>query len=315
MRIVVALGGNALLRRGEALTAENQRKNARIAAKALAPLSLENELVITHGNGPQVGMLALQGASFTDIEPYPLDILGAETVGMIGYMIEQELVNLLPKDKPVATILTQVEVDPDDPAFDNPTKFIGPVYTKVEAEKLAKKKDWHIRPDGDLWRRVVPSPDPQHIFELRPIKWMIERGAVVIAAGGGGIPTLYNKKGKLKGADCVIDKDLCSCLLAQEIEADVLIMATDANAVFLEWGSPSQKAIQAIHPDALELHHFAVGSMGPKVKAAINFARHIDGNSVICSLHDIPLALEGQKGTTVSVHVDTAKFYSAHKAP
>ncbi|KZK91868.1 Carbamate kinase 1 [Pseudovibrio sp. Ad46] len=310
MRVVVALGGNALLRRGEAMTAENQRKNARIAAEALAPLYDDgHEVVITHGNGPQVGLLALQGAAYEQVEAYPLDVLGAETVGMIGYMIEQELGNLLPFEKPFATILTQVEVDPNDPAFKDPTKPIGPLYSKEEAERLADEKGWSIREDGDKWRRVVPSPLPKHIFEIRPIKWLLDHDVLVIAAGGGGIPTMYNEEKKLVGVECVIDKDRCSGLLAKEIDADVYIMATDADAVYLDWGTPSQRAIKSASPDALDAYGFAAGSMGPKVEAAQTFARQTDKKSVICTLSEVPQAILGEKGTSITTAAGDTTFY------
>src|SRR3954470_13809229 len=184
MRIVVALGGNALLKRGEPMTAEVQRKNIRVAANALAPIARDNQLVISHGNGPQVGLLALQGAAYKPEEAYPLDVLGAETEGMIGYMIEQELGNLLPYEVPFATLLTMVEVDPDDPGFKDPTKFVGPVYDKPEADRIAKEKGWIFKQDGAKWRRVVPSPEPKRIFEIRPIRWLLDQGTIVICAGG-----------------------------------------------------------------------------------------------------------------------------------
>ncbi|MCB0042090.1 MAG: carbamate kinase, partial [Caldilinea sp.] len=183
MRIVVALGGNALLKRGEPMTHDVQRANIRVAANALAPVAREHELVLAHGNGPQVGLLALQASAYKEVEAYPLDVLGAQTEGMIGYMIEQELGNLLPFETPFATILTMVEVDPSDPAFQNPTKFVGPVYEKAEAERLKAEKGWVLKRDGAMWRRVVPSPLPKRIFEIRPIKWMLEKGTIVICAG------------------------------------------------------------------------------------------------------------------------------------
>jgi carbamate kinase len=239
MLVVTALGGNALLRRGEAMTAENQRRNVRIAAEALAPVASQHQLVIGHGNGPQVGLLALQGAAYDKVETYPFDVLGAQTEGMIGYMIEQELGNLLPFERPFATLLTMIEVDPDDPGFKNPTKFIGPVYSKQDADRLAAEKQWVFKADGDKWRRVVASPMPKRIFELRPIKWLLEHNAVVIAAGGG-IPTMYEKgkDRKLAGVECVIDKDFASELLARELNADLFIMLTDADAVYVDWGKP-----------------------------------------------------------------------------
>ena len=302
MRIVVALGGNALLRRGEPMTADNQRENVRIACEQIAKVTPGNELVIAHGNGPQVGLLSLQAAAYTSVSPYPLDVLGAETEGMIGYMIEQELGNLVPFEVPFATLLTQVEVHADDPAFEKPTKPIGPVYSQEEAERLAKEKGWAIAPDGDKFRRVVASPRPQRIFELRPIKWLLEKGTIVICAGGGGIPTAYDKndKRKLEGIEAVIDKDLCSSLLAKDLEADLLVIATDVAAAFVDWGKPTQKAIAQAHPDELERLGFAAGSMGPKVQAASEFARETGKVAVIGSLPDIEAIVAGTAGTRVS---------------
>jgi carbamate kinase len=300
MRIVIALGGNALLRRGEAMTAENQRENIRIASEQMAKVAPGNELVIAHGNGPQVGLLALQGAAYDPNNPYPLDVLGAETEGMIGYMIEQEMGNLLPFEVPFATVMTQVEVDGMDPAFQKPTKPIGPVYTKEVAEKLAKEKGWAIAPDGDKFRRVVASPRPKRIFELRPIKWLLEKGTIVICAGGGGVPTMYDNNRKLRGVEAVIDKDLCSSLLAQELNADLLVIATDVNAVCIDWGTPSQKSIVSSNPDELEKLNFAAGSMGPKVQAACEFARATGKVAAIGALADIQAIVAGSGGTRVS---------------
>lgn len=299
MRLVIALGGNALLRRGEAMTAENQRDNVRVACEQIAKVAAGNELVIAHGNGPQVGLLALQGAAYDTANPYPLDVLGAETEGMIGYMIEQELGNLLPAELPFATILTQVEVDGADPAFQKPTKPIGPVYAPEEAERLAREKGWSIAPDGNQFRRVVASPRPQRIIEIRPIQWLLEKGAVVICAGGGGIPTLY-ENGKLRGVEAVIDKDRCSALLAEQLESDLLVIATDVDAAYVDWGKPTQKAIAQAHPDELERLGFAAGSMGPKVQAACEFARHTGKVAVIGSLPEIEAIVQGSAGTRVS---------------
>ena len=302
MRIVVALGGNALLKRGEPMTAEAQRRNVKTAADALAPIAGEHQLLISHGNGPQVGLLALQGAAYKPDEAYPLDVLGAETEGMIGYMIEQELGNLLPFERPFATLLTMIEVDPDDPGFKNPTKFIGPVYGKEEADRLAAAKQWVFKQDGDKWRRVVASPMPKRIFELRPIKWLLEHNAVVIAAGGGGIPTMYEKgkNRKLAGVECVIDKDFASELLARELNADIFIMLTDADSVYVDWGKPTQKAIRSASPDALSAMTFAAGSMGPKVDAACRFAKATGKKAAIGELAALAAIIAGTSGTTVS---------------
>ena len=273
MRIVVALGGNALLRRGEPMTAEAQRANVQIAAAALAAIQPGNELVITHGNGPQVGLLALQGAAYKPDEVYPLDVLGAQTEGMIGYMIEQELGNLLPFDVPFATMLTMVEVDRDDPGFTIRPSSSGRSIPTAEAQRLKAEKGWTMKQDGDKWRRVVASPQPKRIFEIRPIK---------VAAGEGydrdrgrrrRHSTVYEPGRLLRGIEAVIDKDLCSELLARELDADFFIMATDADAVYIDWGKPNQRAIRSANPDALRSHAFPAGSMGPKVDAACHFAR------------------------------------------
>jgi len=302
MRIVVALGGNALLKRGEPLTAEAQRRNVAVAAEALAPIAREHQLVVTHGNGPQVGLLALQGAAYKADEAYPLDVLGAETEGMIGYMIEQELGNRLPAEMPFATLLTMVEVDPADPAFADPTKFVGPLYEKADADRIAAEKGWRMKPDGARWRRVVPSPRPKRIFEIRPIRWLLERGTVVICAGGGGIPTAYErgKERRLAGVEAVIDKDLCSELLARELEADLFVMATDVAAVFEGWGSPAARPIARASPAALAARSFAAGSMGPKVEAACGFAAATGRTAAIGALADIAGMVRGERGTLVS---------------
>jgi len=313
MRILVALGGNALLRRGEAMTAENQRRNVRIAAEALAPLGREHELIISHGNGPQVGLLALQGEAYddvADVATYPLDVLGAQTEGMIGYMIEQELGNILPFEQPFATILSMVEVDPADPAFRNPTKPIGPVYSEEESRQLAAEKGWTMAPDGNKFRRVVASPLPQRIFQIRPVKWLLERGCIVICAGGGGIPTMYGPDGKLHGVEAVVDKDRASALLARELEVDLFIMATDADAVYLDWGLPSQRAIRRVPPRLLDPALFANGSMGPKVEAAVEFAARTGKASAIGALAQVERIARGEAGTLITREATELEVYS-----
>jgi carbamate kinase len=284
------------------MTADVQRKNIKVAAKALAPLAESHSLVIAHGNGPQVGLLALQAAAYTEVEAYPLDVLGAQTQGMIAYMIEQELGNLLPFEKPLATILTMVEVDPNDPAFDYPTKFVGPQYCQEDAERLQAEKGWTFKLDGDKWRRVVASPEPKQIFELEPIQWLVEKGTVVICAGGGGIPTSYLPDGTrtLVGSEAVIDKDLASELLARELGADLFVMATDAEGVFLGWGTPEQRLLRCITPAELAKHEFAAGSMGPKVQAAVRFVEATGKRAAIGNLDDIERIVTGEAGTIVT---------------
>ena len=299
MRIVAALGGNALLRRGEALTAENQRRNIRIAAVALAPIALEHELVISHGNGPQVGLLALPGAAYNVDELFPLDVLDAETEGMIGYMIEQELINLLPVDRSCATLLTQIEVDPEDQAFRHPSKPIGPVYSKAEANNLAKQRGWHIAQDGDNFRRVVASPRPKRILELGIIGMLVQQGVLVICAGGGGIPVILRKDGSLIGIEAVIDKDLASALLARQLKADVFLMLTDVDAVYKDWSKPQQRAIRRISPQAIQHYAFAAGSMEPKIKAACEFVEQSGGIVGIGRLQDANAILAGEAGTLI----------------
>ncbi|HET6349209.1 MAG TPA: carbamate kinase [Candidatus Krumholzibacteria bacterium] len=296
-RIVIALGGNAILRRGEALTVENQRRNVRAAVRSIAPLAEHNDLVISHGNGPQVGLLALQSAASGD--NVTLDVLGAETEGMIGYMIEQELGNLVPFERPFATMLTMVEVSPDDPAFQNPSKPIGPMYTREEAEAVARERGWSVAPDGNGWRRVVPSPLPKRIFEIRPIRWLLERNTIVICAGGGGVPTMYLPDRTLSGADVVIDKDRASAVLAREVGADLFVMATDVPGVYADWGTSQHRLLQHTNPDELRALRFASGSMGPKVEAAIAFVEETGKAAAIGSLEEIERIVAGDAGTQV----------------
>ena len=300
MRIVVALGGNALLQRGQPMTADQQRENVRVAAAQLAPVAEGNELVVSHGNGPQVGLLALQSLAYEDVKPYPLDVLGAQTEGMIGYMIEQELGNVLPFERPFASILTMVEVDPEDPAFQDPTKFIGPVYEREEAERLAAENNWAIKADGPKWRRVVASPKPKRIFEIRPIRWLLEQGCVVVCTGGGGIPTMYEPgTRRLVGAEVVIDKDLASALLAEQLEADLFVMATDVDAVYRDFGTPNQQAIGRTTAEEFAALDLPAGSMGPKVQAATQFVARTGRPAAIGTLAQLGGVVAGDKGTRI----------------
>jgi carbamate kinase len=298
-KIVVALGGNALLRRGEPPTAAIQRERARQAMTSVAELARENEVIVTHGNGPQVGLLALQASAYTKIPPYPLDVLGAESEGMIGYVLEQELDNLLP-DRGVVTVLTQVVVDPADPAFTTPTKPIGPIYTEEQARKLAGELNWTVAPDNEHFRRVVASPEPLRIVELAAIRMLVDAGALVICSGGGGIPVIVDEQGFLRGVEAVIDKDLAAELLARSLQADYLLMLTDVDAVLEHWGTPDARPIARATPTELRRLEFATGSMGPKVEAACRFVEATGGIAAIGALEDAALILAGEAGTTVA---------------
>ncbi len=304
MRIVIALGGNALLRRDDPVTMQVQRRNVRIAAEAIAPLSAGHSIVIVHGNGPQVGLLSLQAEAYKGAEAYPLDVLDAGTQGMIGYLIQQELRSLLPPESQVVTLLTMVAVDADDPAFASPVKFVGPLYDKDAADNLAAEKGWAFRQDGSAWRRVVPSPEPREILEIQPITWLLERGAVVVCAGGGGIPVANRSSapGPLVGVEAVIDKDLASELLAEDLGADLFLMATDVDGVYLDWGTPRQRRLDRVTPEELAGYQFAAGSMGPKVEAATRFAAKTDGRAAIGALADIAAITAGTAGTNVVTH-------------
>jgi len=300
MRVVIALGGNALLRRGQPMTEQNQRENVKVATRSLAEVARDHTIVITHGNGPQVGLLALQTAAYSEVEPYPLDVLGAESEGMIGYLIEQALGNVLPQEQPIVTILTQIEVDPNDPAFKKPSKPIGPIYTREDAEHMASERGWAIAPDGNAYRRVVPSPLPKHIFEIRSIEYLVQIGVIVICAGGGGIPTVFRPDGSLIGVEAVIDKDRAGALLAQELKADAFLMLTDVKAVYTNWGRPDARAIRCAEPAALQALSFAAGSMGPKVEAACKFVRTTGGVAAIGALEDAAALLRGDAGTMIT---------------
>jgi carbamate kinase len=302
VKIVIALGGNALLKRGEPATAQIQRRNARTAAEAIAGIAAPHELIVTHGNGPQIGLLALQNNAGQDT-PYPLDVLGAETDGMIGYVLEQELINAL-GDRPVATLLTQIEVDADDPAFHSPTKFIGPGYDdSVEAQQIATARGWTLAMDGPRWRRVVASPEPRRILALPAIRELVGAGFVTICAGGGGIPVTRAPDGHYQGVECVVDKDYSSALLAAELGADCLLMLTDVAGVYTDFGTPQAQQIREASPDALASLHFPAGSMGPKVEAARRFAQGSNRRACIGKLDDVRSILEGSAGTSISTGV------------
>lgn len=311
MRIVIALGGNALLKRGEPMTSENQRQNVRAACEQIARAYEGNQLIVTHGNGPQVGLMALQSNAYKDVPMYPLDVLGAESVGMIGYMIQQELANFVPRSASLATILTQTEVAPEDPAFQCPSKPVGPVYEREEAEWIAAEKGWTMARDNGHYRRVVPSPRPVRIFGLTPLKLLIEHGCIVICAGGGGIPAYYDAQGMLCGAEAVIDKDLATALLAQSVQADLLVIATDVDGVYVDWDKPTRRRISAADPDSILQFEFAAGSMGPKVQAAVDFARATGCPAVIGALQDIERIIAGQAGTRISTQASGATYAAA----
>ena len=306
MRVVVALGGNALLRRGEPADALTQRANVETAVASLVELARDHQLVVTHGNGPQVGLLALQGEAYPAVAAYPLDVLGAETEGMIGYLLDQELTNAL-GGSPVATLLTQTVVDSKDPAFSRPTKPIGPVYDRATAERLAAERGWSVAPDGPHWRRVVASPEPRAIVELATIRLLVEAGVTVVCAGGGGIPAIESPHGSLQGVEAVIDKDLAAALLAEQIDADALLLLTDVPAVMRDWGTPDEEPIVAATSDELRALHLARGSMGPKVEAACRFAEtHAGAFAAIGRLTEAHAVLAGESGTRVTTPGDRA---------
>lgn len=298
--LVVALGGNALLKRGEPLEADTQARNVRLAAGNLARLARHYRLVVTHGNGPQVGLLALQNAAYPAVQPYPLDMLDAQTEGLIGYLLEHELANRLPTGMGVATLLTRVQVDSADSAFTHPTKPIGPVYTAAQRQALAGKHGWQFVADGKGYRRVVPSPRPHGILNLPAVRILLDHPMVVVCAGGGGIPVTPADGGQLRGVEAVIDKDSVSCLLARQLQADMLFIATDVPAVYLDWGKPGQRAVRKASPTALAAIPFPPGSMGPKVEAACAFARSTGRPAVIGRLEDVDRFATQEAGTWIS---------------
>ena len=297
-RAVVALGGNALLRRGEPLEAETQARAARVAARQLAAVADSHQLVVTHGNGPQVGLLALLGETYTATAPYPLDVLDSETEGQIGYVLELELDNAMPNHDTV-TVLTRIVVDADDPAFAAPAKFIGPVYSEPEARALARTRGWSVAADGDRWRRVVASPQPRRIVQLPAIAELLDAGFIVVCAGGGGIPVLEDAEGQQRGVEAVIDKDLASALLAGDLGVETLVLVTDVDAVYADYGTPQQRPIPQATPAGLRALSFAGGSMGPKVEAVCRFVERTGGRGVIGSLEEIDALFSGGAGTQV----------------
>lgn len=309
MRIIVALGGNAISRRGEPMTVAHQRENLRLVSARLKSVAEDHELVLTHGNGPQVGLLALLGAAYPDLAAYPLDVLGAETQGMIGYFIEIEMRQVLPREQKLTTVLTLVEVSADDPAFRDPTKFIGPVYSQAEADVLSVERGWTFKLDGAACRRVVPSPVPQRVVQIDSVMQLLKANHIVVCAGGGGIPMARDHDGHLVGVEAVVDKDASSAVLATAIHADLFVMATDADAVFLDWGTSDQRAIKWISTAALRQFDFAEGSMGPKVAAAIAFAEISGHRAAIGKVDDIDSILAGDAGTVIEATSGPTEFY------
>jgi carbamate kinase len=300
MRVVVALGGNALVKRGQTPDAELQRGNVDRAVRSLAPLAERHELIITHGNGPQVGVLALESVNDPNLtRPYPLDTIGAETQGMIGYWMLQALQNALP-GRQVMAMINQTLVSAVDPAFQNPTKFVGQVYEREEAEKLASEYGWTVRPDGDRWRRVVPSPRPQRVIETRLIRELVRLGTVVVCAGGGGIPVFRNDVGRLEGVEAVVDKDLTAAVLAESMDADALLILTDVPRVMRDFGTPRQEEITHTTPYELRGEDFPAGSMGPKVEAAVSFVERTGDMAAIGMIDQCERILEGAAGTIVT---------------
>ncbi|WP_147115030.1 carbamate kinase [Tateyamaria sp. syn59] len=309
MRIVTALGGAALPGARHDLSAEDQRAKLVCAAKGVARIALEHQVVVAHGAGPQPGVLALQ--THARGETFPGDVLAAQTEAVTGYMLEQELGNWLPFDTPIATLVPMIEVDLDDPAFDDPTYCVGPVYDRAEAERIVARTGWEMRADGAGWRRAVAAPRPRRIFQKRPLQWLVEQGTLVLCAGGGGVPTVYNDTGDLEAVEAVVDRDFAAELLAREVGADLFIAATDVEAVCLDWGTADQRAVKLASPDALERHGFAEGSMGTKVAAACQFVRATGKTAAIGAVSDLSAMVAGQRGTVISPDETGITFHEA----
>jgi carbamate kinase len=299
MRIVAALGGNALLKRDEPADAGIQRANVELAASRLARIAEEHEVVLSHGNGPQVGLLALQNAAYDGVVPYPLDVLDAESEGMVGYMLGLAIRNELP-GRELVTVLTEVVVDAGDPAFDAPSKPIGPVYPQLEAERLAGELGWTVGPRGQGFQRLVPSPEPRAIVELRALRRLIADGVLVVCAGGGGIPVRIDGAGAMQGVEAVVDKDLTASLLARRVEADLLLMLTDVDGVRLDWGGPNETSVGEATAAELRRHRFESGSMAPKVEAACRFVETTGARAAIGDLRDAPAIVRGEAGTQIA---------------
>lgn len=294
----MALGGNALLRRGEPPTLAVQEHNARAAARALAPIARDHALVVTHGNGPQVGMLALRAEALDPDNPVPLDVLGAESEGMIGYLLERGLRQELP-ERAVAALLTQVTVDPADPAFDHPTKPIGPVMDEALARRRADERGWRIARDGEGWRRVVPSPRPTGVLELEVLRLLVDHGVVPVCAGGGGVPVVIEDDGSISGVEGVVDKDRTAALLGRELQADLLVLLTDVEGVIEGFGTPGARVLERLTPDELRALELPAGSMGPKAEACAAFVEATGRPAAIGPLERAAGVVAGKAGTRI----------------
>ncbi len=307
MRVVAALGGNALLQRGEEPAASIQRHHVEDAVTQLASIARDHELVITHGNGPQVGVLAVESANDPELSlPYPLDVIGAQTQGMIGYWLAQAFTNALP-DRPVVALVTRTIVDRNDPSFQHPTKFVGVTYDETEARRLAASSNWTVAPDGARWRRVVASPEPRSIIESPMIQKLAGGGTIVICVGGGGIPVREDGDGHLSGVEGVIDKDLATAVIARDLQADIMLILTDVDGIYRDFGSSDQQLIHAATSKELRAMSFSAGSMGPKVEAACRFVESGGTRAVIGKLDEAQGLLAGTSGTTVTLN-DEACF-------